>query len=34
MKSFPEAFIIAFRGNEKVDAGAAYQEYIKNRKNK
>lgn len=34
LKSFPEAFIIAFRGNEKVDAGAAYQEYIKNRKNK
>lgn len=33
LKKFPQAFIIAYRNGEKMDAGVAYQEY-KNRKNK
>lgn len=32
LKQFPQAFIIAFRNDEKIDAGAAYQEYLRNKK--
>ena len=32
LKQFPQAFIIAFRNGEKIDAGAAYQEYLRNKK--
>ena len=31
-KSFPQAFIIAFRNGEKMDAAKAYQEFVNNRK--
>lgn len=31
-EKFPQAFIIAFRGGEKVDAAAAYQEFKKKKK--
>ncbi len=32
LKKFPQAFIIAFRNGEKIDAANAYQEYKQNRK--
>jgi len=32
LKKFPEAFIIAFRNGEKMDAAQAYKEYKQNRK--
>jgi len=31
LKDFPEAFIIAFKGGQKVNASEAYQEYKKKR---
>ncbi len=32
LKKFPQAFIIAFRNGEKIDAGEAYQEYKRRKK--